>query len=113
MFEHKIAEPVTWYSEVIPDKLIDLMVEEIEKLNSEQYETAQIGQSAYSRGVEDLSIRNSKINWLNNNNLNSLLLFRRLQVYFVKKYEKQTWIFGLVEWIVIVSILWLERQIQV
>jgi len=63
MFEHKIAEPVTWYTKVIPDKLIDLMVEELEKINKEEFEVAQIGAGPYTVGVEDMSIRNSKINW--------------------------------------------------
>jgi PKHD-type hydroxylase len=61
MFAHKVAEAVDFHIQVVPDKLIDLMVEEVEKMNIETFKNAEVGGDI--RGRMDEKIRNSKINW--------------------------------------------------
>lgn len=63
MFFHKIAEPVDFHIEIVPDKLIDMMVEEIEKMNEEQFKKAKFGNGDKDNTVYDEKVRNSKISW--------------------------------------------------
>jgi PKHD-type hydroxylase len=61
MSEHKIAKPCGYYAEVLPPKLLDLIVEEIEKISEDDYKEATVG------GGEDSKVsaivRDSKITW--------------------------------------------------
>lgn len=61
MEEHKIAKPVGFYSEVIPSKLMDLIIEEIDKIGQDDLIDATVGNSKSSSISTD--IRNSKIHW--------------------------------------------------
>jgi len=61
---HVVADSFIFYKEVIPPKLIDLILEEIEDLESvEDPEEARVGGSDTNVGFKDLKIRNSKIRW--------------------------------------------------
>jgi PKHD-type hydroxylase len=63
MSTHKIAISSGYYSKVIPDELMELIVKEV---NSEIYEggteEASVG-GAYENSFLDLKIRNSKLSW--------------------------------------------------
>jgi PKHD-type hydroxylase len=62
--DHRIADqPLLYYREVIPTKIVDVMVEEIEEVErfNNGFEDAGIGGSRDDRN--DHSIRNSKICW--------------------------------------------------
>jgi hypothetical protein len=61
MIQHKIAKSVGYFEQVIPSKLIDLIVDEVESMTEETYSKASIG-STDSSEIE-LKIRNSKISW--------------------------------------------------
>jgi hypothetical protein len=65
MFTHKIAQATTFYTQKVPDKLVNLMVEELEELakgvDLNAMQDAQTGLTDKSR--LDHSIRNSKLHW--------------------------------------------------
>jgi PKHD-type hydroxylase len=65
MDDHKIAKGVAFYTQKIPDKLVDLMVEELTELektvNLEKMQNAQVGGEKHGR--TDYDIRNSKLHW--------------------------------------------------
>lgn len=61
--EHIIAEHGVYYEQVIPKKLINLMLEEIDSLSKLDYEKATIGNSEVSDS--NLKVRDSKVYWLN------------------------------------------------
>jgi len=61
MEECKIAQPIGFYSEVIPSKLMDLILEEIDKINQDDLIDAAVGDSKSSEISP--KIRNSKIHW--------------------------------------------------
>jgi len=61
MEECKIAQPIGFYSEVISSKLMDLILEEIDKIDQDNLVEAAIGDSKSSE--VSLKIRNSKIHW--------------------------------------------------
>ena len=61
---HRIAEqPLVYYREVIPSKIIDVMVEELREMEefNVPFEDAEVGGDRF--GKMDHSIRNSKLNW--------------------------------------------------
>jgi PKHD-type hydroxylase len=62
---HKIAKGIVFYTQKIPDKLVDLMIEELYELekheNVEKMQNAKIGSGDTSR--LDNSLRNSKLHW--------------------------------------------------
>ena len=58
----KAQIPCVFYQEVIPPKLVDLMVEEVEKINEKNgFEDAKTG--SLDKAVLDTKTRNSKIKW--------------------------------------------------
>jgi len=58
----KAQIPCIFYQEVIPPKLVDLMVEEVEKINEKnEFEDAKTG--SLDKAVLDTKTRNSKIKW--------------------------------------------------
>jgi len=58
----KAQIPCIFYQEVIPPKLVDLMVEEVEKINEKnEFEDAKTG--SLDKAVYDTKTRNSKIKW--------------------------------------------------
>lgn len=65
MNNHKMAKGVVFYTQKIPDKLVDLMIEELYELerhtNLEEMQNAKIGSENSSK--LDHSIRNSKLHW--------------------------------------------------
>lgn len=64
MYTHKVAEPLVFYTEVVPPIIVDTMVEELQEFaakNANTFEDAQVGGS--QNGRLDHKIRNSKINW--------------------------------------------------
>jgi PKHD-type hydroxylase len=65
MDNHKIAKGVTFYTQKVPDKLVDLMVEELTELerhsNLEEMQNAQVGGEKHGR--TDYDVRNSKLHW--------------------------------------------------
>ena len=65
MDNHKIAQGVTFYTQKVPDKLVDLLVEELTELekhaNLEEMENAQVGGEKHGR--TDYDVRNSKLHW--------------------------------------------------
>ena len=58
---HIIAQASVIYEQKLPDELIKLLCEEVEKLTPEDYEPAEIGNPIESEN--DSSIRNSKVSW--------------------------------------------------
>ena len=59
---HRVArDPYTFYEQVIPSKLVDLMVEELPRLDG-SYAEAAIG--THSNGVVSENQRNSKVCWM-------------------------------------------------
>lgn len=61
MNNHKISFPVGFYEQIIPSDLIDLMIQEVQSIKTNDYVDAAIGNLDASKIVE--STRNSKINW--------------------------------------------------
>mgnify|MGYP000862195555 CR=1 FL=1 len=61
MPDHKIAQPVGHYVEIIPSELIDLMVKELENISPDVYSEARIG--SLDNSVFNLETRNSRISW--------------------------------------------------
>ena len=61
MNEHKITESLIFYSMTIPDNLINLMVNEIEKMDENLFLESKVGKPQDS--VLQKNIRNSKISW--------------------------------------------------
>jgi PKHD-type hydroxylase len=59
MAQHKIAKPVGYFEQVIPSKLIDIMVNEIESMSGEMYSESAVGTTDEIK----LESRNSKISW--------------------------------------------------
>ena len=58
----KAQIPCIFYQDVIPPKLVDLMVEEVEKINEKkEFEDAKTG--SLDKAVLDTKTRNSKIKW--------------------------------------------------
>ena len=58
----KAQIPCIFYQDVIPPKLVDLMVEEVEKINEKkEFEDAKTG--SLDKAVLDSKTRNSKITW--------------------------------------------------
>jgi len=62
MEEYKIAQPIGYYFEVIPSKLIDLILEEIDKINQDDLIDASVGGIKSSEIILP-KIRNSKVHW--------------------------------------------------
>ncbi len=61
---HRLAEqPLVYYREVIPAKIIDVMVEELHEMEQFKvhFEEAEVGGDRF--GTKDHSIRNSKLHW--------------------------------------------------
>jgi PKHD-type hydroxylase len=61
MPDHKIAQPVGHYVEIIPPDLLDLMVKELDNISPEVYSEARIG--TLDDSVFNLETRNSRISW--------------------------------------------------
>jgi PKHD-type hydroxylase len=61
MNEHKIAESLVHYPMAIPDDLIDLMTNEVQKINQDLFCESKVGKLEDSMSVKD--IRNSKVSW--------------------------------------------------
>lgn len=60
--KHQIAQdPFVFYEQIIPDKLVDLMVEELPKYDG-SYTEAYIG--SHHNGVKSQNQRDSKVSWM-------------------------------------------------
>lgn len=61
---HRIAEqPMIYYREVIPSKIVDVMVEELRELERMNVPFEDAGVGGELHGKNDTKVRNSKLNW--------------------------------------------------
>jgi PKHD-type hydroxylase len=58
---HKVAQPVIFYEQKLPEKLVDLLYEEIQNMKEEDFTESTIGNSISKEVNSD--IRNSKVSW--------------------------------------------------
>ena len=61
---HVVAQdPVVYYREILPPELVDLMVKELKQMEEDRvpFEDGGVGGDAHGRN--DLTVRNSKVNW--------------------------------------------------
>lgn len=59
--DHIIAHPAAHFEQVIPNELIEIIINEVNKLNANNFNGAEIGNNDQSG--EFLSIRNSNVTW--------------------------------------------------
>lgn len=61
MEQHKVAQPLGYFTLELPQELLDLVVKEVESIEYASYQEAQLG--TLDNPVIEMETRNSKVHW--------------------------------------------------
>ena len=83
-------DPVVYYREVLPPELVDLMVKELKQMEEDRvpFEDGGVGGDAHGRN--DLTVRNSKVNWWYENHWACSVIS-----HYINLANKKTWQYDL------------------